>query len=115
MKDVCAVDELKPHEPLAVRVGNTEIVLAKWHGKVYALRNVCPHQGQSFVSGNVTSRLESAAPGDAVVADEKNPLLVCPWHTWAYELETGRCSSDPALRVRTYQVEVRDGRVLVDL
>lgn len=115
MKDVCALDEIKPHEPLAVRVANTEIVLARWHDKVYALRNICPHQGQSFVCGNVTPRLQSTAPGEAVVADDTNPLLICPWHTWGYELETGKCSTEPSLRVRTYQVEIHDGRVLVDL
>lgn len=115
MQDVCAVADLKPHEPFAVRVGNAEIVLTMWRDKVYAVRNVCPHQGQSFVCGNVVPQLTSSVPGEKVIVHDDHPVLLCPWHTWGYELETGRCVTEPTLRVRRYDVEVRDGRVLVDL
>lgn len=49
------------------------------------------------------------------MADDQNPLLVCPWHTWGYELKTGRCAVEPSLRIRTYTVEIRNGHVWVDL
>lgn len=115
MKDVCAVADLNPREPLAVRVANTDLVLTRWREKVYALRNVCPHQGQALGCGHVAPHLVSSAPGETVVADDDNPMLICPWHAWGYELETGQCVTQRSLRVRTYAVQIRDGRVFVDL
>lgn len=115
MKDVCAVSDLEPNKPLAVRVGTAEIVLAKWRDEVYAVRNTCPHQGQSFVCGTIGPRLTSTVPGAELVADDRNPVLMCPWHTWGFDLKTGRGVSEPTLRVRTYPVEIRDGRILVDI
>jgi uncharacterized protein len=37
----------------------------------------------------------------------------CPWHGWEFDLETGRCLDDPALRAAVYPVRVEAGRVLV--
>lgn len=113
MEDVCAVSDLTPREPKAVRVKGREIVLMLWSGEVFAVRNHCPHQGQSFVNGHVVPRLTSSETAGELVSDDHDPLLICPWHTWGYELRSGRCTVDPSLRVRTYPVVVRDGRVLV--
>lgn len=115
MEDVCALGELTPREPSPFRVNGREIVLTLWRGEVFAVRNTCPHQGQSFVCGNVVPQLASSAPDGEMVADDGNPLLICPWHTWGFELRSGRCTAEPTLRVRTYPVMIRDGRVLVDI
>jgi nitrite reductase/ring-hydroxylating ferredoxin subunit/multimeric flavodoxin WrbA len=40
--------------------------------------------------------------------------LVCPWHQWKYDRQTGRHLGSPA-GVASYAVEVRDGRVWVDV
>ncbi|MDO8208890.1 nitrite reductase (NAD(P)H) small subunit [Conexibacter sp. CPCC 206217] len=113
--DVCALDELEEGVPAVKRAGNRELVLARWRGEVFALRNVCPHQSQSFMCGNVHPRLRgSSAPG-GLIADAADPVLACPWHTWEFRLQDGRCTTDPQLRVATYPVGVENGRVLVDL
>jgi nitrite reductase/ring-hydroxylating ferredoxin subunit len=55
----------------------------------------------------------SGVPGEMAV-DESRPVLVCPWHTWEYDLETGRSTTDARFRVRSYPVLVVDGEVFVD-
>jgi nitrite reductase (NADH) small subunit len=43
-------------------------------------------------------------------------VLQCPWHGWEYDVETGRCLTDPDhTRVRVYQVKINSARVWVGL
>ena len=40
--------------------------------------------------------------------------VACPWHGWAFDLATGAALVEPeSARVRTCQVSIADGRVLV--
>jgi phenylpropionate dioxygenase-like ring-hydroxylating dioxygenase large terminal subunit len=62
----------------------------------------------------VRDDLGSEAVGEISAVDD-NPVLVCPFHRWQYDLRSGRCTTDPSYRVRAYEVTVKDGRVLVEL
>ena len=53
----------------------------------------------------------TGAPGR--YAGSGRTILRCPWHGWEFDVETGVCSDDPALRVAVYPGVVQDGRVLV--
>jgi nitrite reductase (NADH) small subunit len=53
-------------------------------------------------------------PGRPAV-EEGSPVIRCPWHSWEYGLRDGICVSNPSLRVRSYPVAVRDGRVFIDM
>ena len=76
----------------------------------YALRNVCPHQTQSYLGGRAHSRIEGGQAVGELEVFADDPVLACPWHGWEFRLRGGECLVDPKLRVRTYPVEVRDGR-----
>ena len=39
--------------------------------------------------------------------------LVCPWHSWEYDLRTGRAVADSRFGLRTFRVMCRDGEVYV--
>lgn len=112
--DAAPADVVRQGTPVVVRAGDRELVLARWNDRIYAVRNVCPHQSQSFESGLVRDDLTSDAVGDISALDDR-PVLVCPFHRWQYDLNSGRCTTDPSYRIRTYGVTVKDGRVLVDL
>lgn len=113
--DVCSLSELEEGVPHVVSCGRREVVLAQWSGSVYALRNLCPHQSQSFLCGTVRARLRAHGGPGSVISDTADPVLRCPWHTWEFRLLDGTCTTDRALRIKTYPVEVRAGRVLVDV
>jgi nitrite reductase/ring-hydroxylating ferredoxin subunit len=108
--DVGALDEFREATPAVVDVAGREVVVVRWEGEVYALRNVCPHQSQSFVKGAVRREI-GATPDGALHL--KEPVLACPWHCWPFELATGRCTIDARKRVRTFEVSVLEGRVLI--
>jgi nitrite reductase/ring-hydroxylating ferredoxin subunit len=38
-------------------------------------------------------------------------IVRCPWHQWEFDITTGQNLASPHKRVRTYDVEVVDGRM----
>jgi nitrite reductase (NADH) small subunit len=108
--DVGAIADLERHGRLIARVGGREIGVVRARDGLRALRNRCPHHGGPLCLGPVRER-EAGAPGRYEPSGRE--VLRCPWHGWEFDLETGRCLDDPALRVAVYSVEIRDGRVLV--
>lgn len=67
-------------------------------GQLRALSGVCPHEGGPL--------------GQGAIADG---ILVCPWHMWEFDSQSGACLIDDCLAIPTYGVKVENGAVLVDL
>ena len=64
-------------------------------GRAYAVANACPHQGNPLAEGEVLGT-----------------TLVCAFHGWRFDLETGACllGEEPVTR---YDAEVRDGEIWI--
>ena len=45
----------------------------------------------------------------------KKRNIVCPWHGWEFDIESGRHCGDPKYRLRPVDVKVRDNRVYVSI
>ena len=58
----------------------------------------CPHQGASLGEGSVL-----------------NGSVICPWHSWVFDLKTGECPNAPSIQVRSYPVRVVSGVIEFDL
>ncbi len=99
---VCRYDDLLPERAVAALLGDEQVVVVRTHdGTLYVVGNRDPDTGACVLSrGIVGSR------GD-------RPTLIAPLHKQAYDLGTGACLDDPALRVQTYGVRVDDGVVHV--
>ncbi len=83
--------------------GAHQIALARVHGEVFAIDDVCTHAGASLHEG------ELGREGDHVVT--------CPWHDAHFDVRTGRADGDTpwAVDTRAYAVELRDDEVWVEL
>jgi nitrite reductase/ring-hydroxylating ferredoxin subunit len=114
---VGSVEYLETGKRLIATIEGREVAVFAHNGVVYAYRNTCLHQGGPIGEGIIIGRVEA-------VLDEQKKLvreefsdtelqLVCPWHGWAYDLETGVCAGLPDRRLRKYEVAVRDGEVYV--
>jgi nitrite reductase (NADH) small subunit len=66
--------------------------------RVFALENRCAHKGGPLSEGIV-----------------HGAAVTCPLHNWIYDLETGRAAAPDEGAVRTFAVEIVDGRVRLAL
>jgi nitrite reductase/ring-hydroxylating ferredoxin subunit len=108
------VDEVAEARPVGVRAAGRDIVLVRWHGRVFAVRDVCPHMSCGLAGGRVRARMYGHEVGD-METDDDTPVIECPWHNFAYDLHTGLCYADRTLRVRTYPVSEESGALYVDM
>jgi nitrite reductase (NADH) small subunit len=102
--DVCPLHVLTPDRGAAVLVEGHQVALFRLRdGSLHAIDNHDPVSG-----ANVLSR--------GIVGDRAGVVIVAsPIYKQAFELATGRCLDEPWLPVRTHEVCVEDGRVLVRL
>ena len=78
-------------------VGSLELAVFNVEGHVHAVENACTR-------GLVLDR--------ATVA---NGEVLCPWHGWRFDLDTGCCALKPDHRTRVFPVRVEEGDVFVEL
>ena len=109
----CKREELPPGQRRTVDVGGRSICVMNVHGRLYALRNTCPHQGASLCRGTLGSTMVPSKPLEYVVGLD-DLVLRCPWHGWEFRIDTGVSLFDPKTRVKVYPVEVEDGQIVLD-
>ena len=99
---VCRLDDIEVDGGVAALVRGEAIAIFRTHGgNVHATSNYDPCSGASVLArGIVGSR------GDAAVVSS-------PMHKQAFDLVTGQCLDDAAVRVPTYDVQVVDGVVQI--
>jgi len=92
---LCRLDELREGGGKYVEIDGFQISVFLYQGRPFAIDNRCPHAGGSLSGGTV-----------------KNGSVVCPWHQWAFDLQTGQMPDRPLVRVRTYKLRLleREGR-----
>ena len=79
-------------------VGEKVICVASVEGRLCALDNVCLHRGRPL--------------GQGVIADG---TLICPWHGWMYNPQTGEPVQNPSMKVAVYPIKVEGDDVLVEI
>jgi nitrite reductase/ring-hydroxylating ferredoxin subunit len=100
-----------------VRIGETEIGIFRRTGLLYAYENRCLHQGGPVCEGLLMGKVEAVLDGGRRYLGEQfsdeEIHIVCPWHGWEYDLETGACAADRRLSLKRYRVVERGGEVYV--
>jgi nitrite reductase/ring-hydroxylating ferredoxin subunit len=111
---VCLVDELPPGSMKLVPVGKFGVGVFNVDGRYYAITNYCPHAGGPLCLGRVQGTTEPR-PDLAVrmAYVREGEILRCPWHQWEFEIATGRTVAKPEKRIRTYDVRIEDGAVIL--
>jgi nitrite reductase/ring-hydroxylating ferredoxin subunit len=110
------LDALPPGTSRPVTVGGRSIAVINDGGRLFALRNVCPHHGAPLCAGRVQGVMRPSEPHvyDYSGEDEAERVILCPWHGYKFRLADGRSVTDPETsRVRTYRVAVEDGDVVL--
>jgi nitrite reductase/ring-hydroxylating ferredoxin subunit len=108
----CHVADVPPGERVIVELNGRSVGVFNVGGTFYALRDRCPHSGGALCRGPVTGTTLPTRDRSFVYG-MAGRILRCAWHGWEFEIETGRCLSDPRLRAKTYPVVVEEGSVYV--
>lgn len=95
---VCPRASLNEGEPFGVEHGDKRIALFLMGSRIYAIGDICPHNYALLSTGYID--------GGSVV---------CPLHGAEFDIKSGRCMNALYKRIQTYDVEIRDGQVFVDL
>ncbi len=99
--DVVALEDLDPDTGACVLLGATQVALVRAGDAVYAIDNHDPFSGAYVVSRGIV--------GDAGGVHK----ISSPMYKHAFDLRTGVCLDDPSVRLSTWPVRVRGGRVEV--
>ena len=81
-----------------VKAGQKSICLVGFEGQVYALSSICPHAGADLSEGLCVKG-----------------KIVCPYHRYTYNLETGKGGEGQNDFVATYPVEIRNDVIYVGI
>jgi len=96
---LCGLSEAPPVGQVAeAEVEGVTVCLANVNGELSALNNLCPHRqgplGQGWLEGG---------------------RIVCPWHSWVFDVKTGLSEYPANERVDVFPVRVEEQDVLVDI
>ena len=102
-----------------IEVAGQEIGVFRFKGKLFAYSNYCAHAGGPVCQGMLIGRvIELLGPDKQSLGDRFSDTelhIVCPWHGYEYDIETGAHPIDSSIRLRPYPVYERDGQVTVEL
>ena len=100
-----------------VQIDGAEVFVFQHRDKYYAYENNCPHAGGPVGEGTVIGKVEAVLDEERRVVQERFSEtefhIVCPWHGYEYDIETGRCAADGRIRLRKYKAFEKDGKVYV--
>lgn len=88
---LCDFDELTEGTGKYVEIGGFQLGVFLSGGKVYVTDNNCPHAGGNLAGGTI----------------EDNHIL-CPWHYWPFNLETGGLKDMPGCTISVYKTRLID-------
>lgn len=111
--EICPVDELEPGQSKIIDINNRSIGVFNVGGNFFALANLCPHAGGPLCKGQVTGT--SVADKPYVVSWQRSGEIVrCPWHSWEFDIATGKTLTDPTRSVRTFKTVVKNGHLYIE-
>ena len=94
------INDLRENEPLKAEVSSRSFVIILHNGSVNALDEECTHEKGPLEQGYIDG-------------DE----LICPWHSGAFNVETGKANENTTWVTDTkhYSIKEIDGELYIEL
>jgi nitrite reductase/ring-hydroxylating ferredoxin subunit len=86
---LCDLTELEEGKGKYVEIGGFQLAVSLDNGKVYVTDNLCPHAGGNLSGGYV-----------------EDGHIVCPWHSWPFNLATGELRDMPNCTISVYKTRL---------
>jgi len=81
-----------------VTVAGRSLCVANVNGAICVLDGTCPHEGGPLGEGTI-----------------ENGRVVCPWHSYAFDVHTGEAQDDPSVKAEILEAKVENGELSVKL
>jgi 3-phenylpropionate/trans-cinnamate dioxygenase ferredoxin subunit len=82
-----------------VDVENTSILIINMNGQIYAIENLCTHDGGTLADGHI-----------------EGENIVCPRHGAKFCIKTGAVTAPPAYEdIKTFPTRLENGKVLLEI
>ena len=99
-------------------IGEFEVGVFRYGEHVVAWENQCPHAGGPICQGKMFRKVDES------IREDRTSLglyfggdhhVVCPWHGFEFNLETGLHPGDARFRLSAVPLTIRDSQVFVTL
>ena len=107
-----SLSDLPPGASAAVEAFGTTVAVFNVEGRIFAVGNNYPHHGGPLCRGRVSGTHLPSRPHEYRYGREGR-VLVCPWHGWEFDIESGRALFDQSVRVKVYEASVEDGQIVL--
>lgn len=95
---IAALSDISEDEGRRFDLGELRIAVFRKGSRVYAVGYSCPHMGASLSDGYIDGR-----------------TVICPWHGWMFDLETGESPFDEDARVPVFRVLIENDEVFLEI
>lgn len=111
---IANIEDIAEGEHLIVDVKGFSIGVYRLGEEFYALYNRCPHEGAELCKGTVCG---TNLPSEVYEYEysRQGEIVRCPWHGWEFDIKTGKSLFDDKVRTRRYKVEVREGKIGIEI
>ena len=105
------VSDFADGQRVLLEVNGREVFVFEREGRFHAFENMCPHMGGPVGEGILMERWRLSWARTAPTSRERFSTteihLVCPWHGWEYDIETGECAALRRMRLRRFEAVQR--------
>ena len=77
--------QIPPGTGRTVLAGGLRLAVFNEGGEFFAIDDTCPHRGASLGEGLLVGG-----------------TVICPWHSWTFDVRSGVCPNAPEIAVRSY-------------
>jgi nitrite reductase/ring-hydroxylating ferredoxin subunit len=86
---VAGTEEIASGQTKIYEVDGNSIAICNVNGNYFAIQNMCPHRGGPVGEGEI-----------------EDGTITCPWHGFRFDLKTGACAFNPAMKLTLYDLKV---------
>lgn len=119
MTEIGSVEDFPENKGRNVNIDGIDIAVFNIDGEFYGIHNLCPHKRLPLHKVGEDRYPERPGEEDLKamkkgIIDSEKPSIRCPWHYLEFDLEDGY-NEVRNMNIATYDVEVSDGKVYVDI
>jgi nitrite reductase/ring-hydroxylating ferredoxin subunit len=101
------IKELSSDKFVIKNIDGINVGAAKINNNYKVILNVCPHAAAEVCKGIIRDLIFSNTVGEFLI-NENNQTLVCPWHRWEFDLNTGKSVVKSKLKIRIFETFVEN-------